>query len=115
MWNKLPAARNKTIRPRRIRPGLVIALMAGWFWLAFSARLQAASFTASLDRDAISMGETATITLTFEGGSPSEMPELPNVPGLSIQDEHNDSTSISFVNGEMSSTASHTFSVTPMK
>ena len=67
------------------------------------------------DRDTISMGESATLTLTFEGGSPEGMPPLPNVPGLRVQDAGGDSTQISIVNGAVSRTASHTFMVTPTK
>jgi hypothetical protein len=89
--------------------------MAVCFWLAFPAGLRAAGFSASLDRDAISMGESATLTLAFDGGSPDALPPLPNIPGLNIRDGGGDATSISIVNGEVSSTASHNFLVVPSK
>ena len=73
----------------------------------------AANFTASLDRDSITLGESATLSLTFEGGQPQSVP-TPNVPGLQISNTGN-STSFSFVNGQMSSVVTVTFSVTPQQ
>ncbi|MGH7942890.1 MAG: BatD family protein [Limisphaerales bacterium] len=70
----------------------------------------AANFTASLDRSTIELGETATLSLTFEGGQPQNVP-TPNVPGLDISDSGN-SSNISWVNGQMSTVFTVTFSVT---
>jgi hypothetical protein len=70
----------------------------------------AASFTASLDRDSITPGDSATLSLTFEGASPSSVP-TPNVSGLQINQTGN-SQNFSYVNGAMSSTVTVTFSVT---
>ncbi len=70
----------------------------------------AASFTASLDRDAITLGESATLSLAFEGGQSKNVP-VPNVPGLQITQIGN-SQNFSIVNGAMSSTVTVTFSVT---
>jgi len=44
----------------------------------------AARFTTSLDRDSIVLGETVTLTFTFEGASPGGMPQLPAIPGLQV-------------------------------
>jgi hypothetical protein len=41
---------------------------------------RAANFTASLDRDTITLGETATLSLTFEGGQSKNVP-TPNISG----------------------------------
>ncbi len=70
----------------------------------------AASFTASLDRDAITLGEQATLSLTFADGQPKNVP-TPDVPGLQIIQTGNQ-TGFSFVNGAMSSTVTVAFSVT---
>ncbi len=77
------------------------------------ARLDAASFTASLDRDTIALGESATLSLTFEGGQPQNAP-TPDVPGLQIVSAGN-SQNFSFVNGQMSSTVTITYTVIPRK
>ena len=74
---------------------------------------RAASFTASLDRDTIALGETATLSLTFQDGQPKTVP-TPNVSGLLIVQTGNQS-GFSFVNGAMSSTFTITFSVTPQR
>jgi hypothetical protein len=45
----------------------------------------AASFTATLDRDAMILGEQATLSLKFEGVQPQDAPNLPVIPGLRFQ------------------------------
>lgn len=69
----------------------------------------AASFTASLDRDAITLGEQATLSLTFEGGPAKSVP-TPEVAGLQITQIGN-AQNFSLINGQMSSTITVTFSV----
>src|SRR5580704_5833104 len=55
------------------------------FCLALAdAQVRAATFIASLDRETIALGEIATLSLTFEGGSPQTAPMPPNIPGLKI-------------------------------
>jgi BatD DUF11 like domain len=71
----------------------------------------AASFTASLDRDTVALGETATLSLTFEGGSPNNAP-TPDVPGLQIISSGN-SQNFSILNGQMNSTVTVSYSVKP--
>jgi hypothetical protein len=71
---------------------------------------RAANFTAALDRDTITLGETATLSLTFEGGQSKNVP-APNVPGLQIV-QTGTSQSVNIVNGAMSSTVTVSFSVT---
>ncbi len=71
----------------------------------------AASFTASLDRDTIAMGESALLSLAFEGGQARNLPQ-PNVPGLQIVQAGN-SQNVSIINGAMTSTVTVTFNVTP--
>src|ERR1039458_4900903 len=77
-----------------------------------SARLDAATFTASLDRDTIALGESATLSLTFEDGSPRNVPMPPNVAGLQIA-YVGPSSQFSFVNGETKSTVTYNFMLTP--
>ena len=71
---------------------------------------RAASFTASLDRDTMTLGESATLSLTFEGGQSKTVP-TPSVPGLQFVNTGN-SQNFSIINGAMSSTVTVTFSVT---
>jgi hypothetical protein len=88
--------------------GLVLAALC-----LVGTRLDAATFTASLDRDTIALGENAILSLTFEGGSPKDVP-TPNVPGLQIVNAGN-SHNFSILNGQMSSTVTVTYSITPRK
>src|ERR1051325_9861451 len=83
-----------------------------WFTLFFAAAFTgfSASFTASLDRDTIMMGETATLTLKFEGGSPKSVPTPPNIPNLQIA-APGSSQNYSFVNGQTSTSIAETFAI----
>jgi hypothetical protein len=83
---------------------VLIGLLSS-FWVA----VKAASFTASLDRETIILGEQATLSLTFEGGQSKNVP-MPSVPGLQIT-QAGTSQNVSFINGEMSSTVTINFSV----
>ena len=86
---------------------------AALFCFVISFVTRAANFTASLDRDSLSLGESATLSLTFEGGQPKSVP-APDVPGLEIVNAGN-STSFSFNNGQMNSSVVVTYSVTPQQ
>ena len=94
-----------------------IFLIVGFLFLAaaglVSPRACAATFTSSLDRDTIALGEQATLSLTFGDGQPKNVP-TPDVPGLQIIQTGNQ-TGFSFVNGAMSSSFTVTFSVTPQR
>jgi hypothetical protein len=54
-------------------------------WLLLSLAAHAVTFSASLDRTTIRVGEQAVLTLHFEGGGPSGVPRLPNVPNLQFR------------------------------
>lgn len=87
-----------------------------WVWmlllclgcLGFPAK-GAVTFKATLDRDTITLGESATLSLTFNGASPQQ-PGLPEIPGLQV-DYVGPSSQMSFINGQVSSTMTHNFIV----
>src|SRR5262249_39876614 len=58
----------------------------------------------------ISVNESATMSLRFEGGLPAEVPTVPNVPGLSIA-SIGQSSQFNFINGQSSSILSYNFLV----
>lgn len=94
------------------RPGGTLWAALGLFLGFFiCGSANAANFTASLDRSTIAMGESATLSLTFEGGQPPNVP-APDVPGLDFANTGN-SQNFSFINGAMSSTVTVTYSITP--
>jgi hypothetical protein len=103
-----------TFNPRshsRPRLGLVVAFLLLMLWSAPSVLL-AASFTATLDRDTVTAGETATLTLKFEGGEPKSIPTPPPLPNLQIAGEGS-SRNISIVNGQVSASVVQNFALTP--
>jgi hypothetical protein len=89
-------------------------LLTAFLWLACPLILSAASFTVTLDRDNISVGDTATLSLNFDGGSPDALPSLPNIAQLRYQSV-GDSTAISMVNGDVSSVVSHSYLITALR
>jgi hypothetical protein len=91
----------------RFIPKIWIALVAA---ALLPGAVFAASFTASLDRDAITLGEQATLSLSFEGGQAKNVP-APSVPGLDIN-QIGTSQSVNIVNGAMDETVTVTFAVT---
>jgi hypothetical protein len=95
--------------PRRICLVLAIGLVQLVFQLSSAA---AATFTASLDRDTITLGESATLSLSFEGATPDNVPLPPVNPNLQIT-EAGTSTQFKFINGQSSSGLTHSFRLTP--
>src|ERR1035437_4941948 len=84
------------IMPRKLK--IVIGLVAV---ALFNGGLFAASFTASLDRDTITFGEQATLSLTFEGAQPANV-SMPQVSGLQMNQVGNSSQTTSDFNGHSS-------------
>ena len=91
----------------RLLPKIWLALVAA---ALLPCALRASSFTASLDRDTITLGEQATLSLTFAGGQSKNVP-TPSVPGLEIT-QTGTSQNMSWINGTMSSTVTIAFAVT---
>lgn len=88
---------------------IVILVLAACF-LITSGR--AAGFTASFDRDTITLGEQATLSLKFDGIQPQDAPALPAVAGLQFQ-YAGPSSSFSFINGQTSSSITYNYIVAP--
>ena len=84
--------------------------------LAFSGVIaaRAASFSASLDRDTITLGENAVLSLKFEDGGPNTQPTAPSIPGLQFS-YMGPSSQFSFINGRTTSSVTHNFNVTAGK
>jgi hypothetical protein len=91
----------------------IVAASLAVMVLFLAASADAANFTASLDRDTLMMGETATLSLAFEGGKANNVP-TPGVPGLQIT-QIGTSQNVSIINGQMTSTVTVNFSVTPSR
>jgi hypothetical protein len=93
---------------RKLLPQIVGLLMA---WLGCYSGL-AATCTATLDRDSITMGETATLTLKIDGGRPSAISPSPNIPNLEFSGP-NTSQSINMINGQTTVSLSQSFAINP--
>lgn len=85
-----------------------------WFgWLAFSA-MAASSFTATLDRDTVALGETANLSLTFAEVKVNGVPNLPPVDGLNIN-YLSQSSEVKVLNGQFNQSFTFSYLVTPTR
>jgi hypothetical protein len=91
---------------------LLFAFLLLLLWSAAPHALVAATFTATLDRETVTVGETATLSLTFKGGEPKSIPALPQLPNLQIAGEGT-SRNVVIDNGQFSASISQTFALTP--
>ena len=89
--------------------GLILAVLQ-ISWLATSAA--AANLSATLDRDTITLGESAILALTFEGASPDSI-QLPAFNSNLQVTEVGTSSQFRIVNGSSSSSVIHNFRLTP--
>jgi hypothetical protein len=76
-----------------------------------AASTLAANFTVTLDRDTIMLGDSAVLSLNFQGGQPDKIPDLPAVSNLRFISQ-GQSSQFTFANGVSSSTISYNFAVT---
>jgi hypothetical protein len=86
-------------------------LVALCLYLA-SPPADAATFTATLDRDTITLGENATLSLAFAEGQPASAPSPPQIANLQIA-YIGPSSQFSVINGQVSSTITYNFTVIP--
>src|SRR5882724_3174361 len=105
---------NTQIKSRRI--SATALRRAGVFLFLFLAAgllsLRAVSFTDSLDRDTVTLGDSLVLSLKFEDGGPNDAPALPQIPNLQIT-YIGPSSQFSFINGRTTSSVTHNFNVTP--
>lgn len=94
----------------RGRRGLGFAVFFALVSTGFSA-----SFTASLDRSSIVLGEDVTLTLEFKDGQPQEVSDLPPIDGLQRTSAWNQSVNTTFVNGEQSMVISYSTELAPQR
>lgn len=110
MVNLLGKTKSENRNCIRAPRGMVVLFFALVFVL-LSGIAHAANFTASLDRKAITLGESATLTLNFEGGSPARFPSLA-IPNVRIIGQGK-SQQFVYVNGQATTSISQTFALTP--
>ncbi|HVR37053.1 MAG TPA: BatD family protein [Methylomirabilota bacterium] len=80
--------------------------------LLVAASLNAAPFSATLDRSTIGLGETATLTLNFDNIAPAQVPRLPAINQVDVRPGGR-SSHTSIINGRTSSRTTFTYYLTP--
>jgi hypothetical protein len=71
-------------------------------------------FQALLDRNMISLGQSAQLSLQFEGSTSIPAPDLPEIEGFQSR-YSGPSTRMSIVNGKMTSSITHIYRLVPLK
>lgn len=94
----------------RGRRGLGFAVFFALVSTAFSA-----SFTASLDRNSIVLGEQVTLTLEFKDGQPQVVSDLQPIDGVQRVSGWNQGVNTSIVNGEQSMEISYSTELAPTR
>lgn len=104
--------RDQSVVPvvRRLNQGWLTALM-GILLLVAGMAAGAAEFTATVDRDSVYQGEGITLTLTYSGGSPDDVPTI-NVPGAQVQ-YRGSGRQMSIIGNQTTSSTTLTYQVTP--
>lgn len=82
--------------------------------LAVSAYADDIKFEVSLDKDKVAIGETAQLGLSFHGTQSMPAPDIGNIDGLEIR-YVGPSTMMTVINGQMSSSVTHMYSILPLK
>jgi len=100
---------------QRLRHVLLGAIALA-FLLANMALATAATpeFEVSLDRDTIRVGETATLSMTITGGSPSGPPNVPPLASIRLGST-GISKDVSFINGEFTSSTVYSRELIPSR
>jgi len=98
--------------PRRSCWFLALLFGLGVGYCAAVSDASAATFSATLDRNTLSLGESAVLTLTYNDGTPDELPALPTVANLTIR-RTGQRSQFNFVNGRSSTQVIHEHVVTP--
>jgi hypothetical protein len=99
--------------PRRPSPAGLSGLLAfvALLLLLAPSGLAAATFTASLDRNTMTLGETVTLSLSVAGGQAQAVPVVPAISGLQV-DYVGQSSQMTVIGTEVSSTITYNFIVT---
>src|SRR6266404_4364620 len=101
-----------TARSTGRRSPIVCGWLACLLFLFMAGAAFPASMTAHFDRDTVAVGESVTLTLTFEGVSPSAPPSLPPLPNAQVS-YSGQSSSFNFVNGVSTSSVSFNYTLVP--
>jgi len=100
-------------RPRGARgPAMSTFFALVLVWSLHATTTLAATFTASLDRDTITLGETVTLSLAFVGGQPQNPPSPAQIANVQIA-YIGPSSQFSVINGQVSSSVTYNFTVVP--
>ncbi|MFH1189635.1 MAG: BatD family protein [Candidatus Omnitrophota bacterium] len=93
---------------------LILCMMAAGSASGGTALAAEKKFEVSLDRNRIAIGEKAQLGLAFYGTQSMPAPDLGNIDGLDIK-YGGPSTMMTVINGQVSSSITHMYSVQPLK
>lgn len=94
--------------------GIFILLAFVLALVATSAMAKDQKFELTLDRDYVSLGETAQLGLAFQNTQSMPAPDISNLDGLEVR-YMGPSTMMTVINGKVSSSITHMYLVRPLK
>jgi hypothetical protein len=93
-----------------------VAVWASAILCAGSSQLLAITFSASVDRDTVLVGEAVALTLKSEGGALKPVPPPPQVPGVQYAQSYSSSINSTLgPDGKMTSVHSYTLNLVPLQ
>jgi len=108
----------RLLKKQKLRSSFEKSFLAFVFTtLFFSLNLLAAAnyqARATLEPDAIEVGETSILRITIEGSSSASRPNIPDISGLDITFA-GQSSQFQFINGHMSGGVTYTYGISPRK
>ena len=110
MLKMLQWLNNKGFVSSRLKLGIASALILVSLLCLSATAGAAVSFMATLDRDTISQGESALLTLEFEGGTPKGIPSIPPISNLGIH-YTGYSSHTSFSGGQATASVSYMYQI----
>jgi len=97
-----------------MRESLLLFFITPLLLQAMTASADDVSVAASVDRKLVPIGSAIRLTVSINGTQSATQPELPDIQGFQAR-YVGPSTQVSFVNGQMSASVSHTFSLIALK
>ena len=102
----------QTIFNDRVNSSLRLLVLTVALCLGLGRQAEAASVTASLASPVVTLGETAALTISFDGVSPNSQPQLPALPNFQVV-SISQGSEVKIDNGAMQQRQNFTYQLSP--
>jgi hypothetical protein len=112
-WKRFRMTNDKLLMTVIRYSSFVICLFLCSEFIPFPTRLFAQTFSASVDKSTVAVGEQFTLTLDVDGATGVSNLKLPEMPNFMVLSGPNQSTNMQWVNGQVSQSISFTYILQP--